>query len=333
MMERVSGIGRRTFGTAVIGTLATAAGRAPIHAQQAAIPTLGYLSILSPAGELFLERSRAGLRDLGYLEGRNIHIEFRFSEGNRDLLATHATELVNLGVDAILTHSGVGVAAAHKATATIPIIVASGPDLVALRYAASLARPGGNVTGLRYLAGDSFAKRLEFLKEVDPALTQVGVLFQRGSAFVASTLKDIGPTATALRLELRPQEASGFEQWRAAFSAWTQANVSGLLVHDNPEFISNAKPIAALAVQHRMRSIGSLEHAANGGLMAYSVDFGELFHRSAAFVDKVLKGTKPGDLPIEQPTRFHFAINLATARTLGVAVPPSILARADNVIE
>lgn len=157
-------------------------------------------------------------------------------------------------------------------------------------------------TGLRYLAGESFNKRLGFLREIDPKMTQVAVLFQRGSPFAALTRESMKPTANALKLELRPQEASGVGEYGAAFSVWTEAKVTGLVIHDNPESIANAKPVAALAVQHRMRSIGSLEHTANGGLMAYSVDFEALSYRSAFFVDRILKGSRPGDLPIERPT-------------------------------
>ena len=304
------------------------------RAQQKAMPVIGFLSISSSAGiappyEGFL----AGLRDLGYVDGRTIQIKSRYADGNNDRLAAQAAELVSLNVDVIVTYGGASVITARKATATIPIVVATGPDLVSLGFAASLARPGGNVTGLRYLAGEAFAKRLELLKEIDPSITQVGVLLLRGNSFNASTLKSMRAGAEALKLELRPVEASGPAEYGAAFAALAHGKVSGLVIHDNPQFIADAKAIAAFAVQHQLRSIGSLEHTANGGLMAYSVDFPEQFHRAAYFVDKILKGTKPGDLPIEQPTTFRFIINLATAKSLGLTVPPLSLARADEVIE
>ena len=323
---------RRQFGAVCVGAVGWAARRAPVLAQQHALPTVGYLSISSRADDLFHERFLAGLHDRGYVDERTVRIEPRFADGNGDRLADLAAELVALGVNVIVTYAGVGVSTARKATSTIPIVVATGPDLVKLGFANSLARPGGNMTGLRYLAGDAFAKRLELLKEVDPAMTEVGVLFQRGSPFAAPTMESMRPTAKALGLQLRPLEV-GPAEYSPAFAAWTEGKVSGLVVHDNPEFIANAKQIAALAAKHKLRSIGSLEHTANGGLLAYSVDFGELFYRSAYFVDRILKGEKPGDLPIEQPTKFQFVINLAAARTLGLTVPPTLLARAEEVIE
>jgi putative ABC transport system substrate-binding protein len=306
-----------------------------MRAQQKAMPVVGFLSILSsaevaPSHESFV----AGLRDFGYVVGRTIHIESRYADGNIDRVPALAAELIGLNVDVIVTYAGAGVITARKATATIPIVVATGPDLVALGFAVSFARPGGNVTGSTYVVSQSFAKRLELLKEIDRSMTQVGVLLLRGNSyFNARTLETMGPPAAALGLELRPLEVSGPAEYGAAFSAWADGKVTGLVVHDNPQFVVNAKSIAALAAQHRLRSIGSLELPASGGLMAYGVDFPEQFRRAAYFVDKILKGTKPGDLPIEQPTKFRFIINLATAKALGLSVPPSILARADEVIE
>ena len=314
--------------------MAPIAWRFPARAQQKAIPTIGFLSISSSADIASMRESfLSGLRDLGYVDGRTIRIEFRYADGNGDRMPALAADLVSRNVDLIVTYAGAGVLAARNAAATAPIVVAAGPDLVGLGLAASFARPGGNFTGLRYLAGEAFAKRQELLKEIDPSITRIGVLLQRGNSFNAPTLDSMKPSAAALRLELRPREASGAEEYSAAFAAWTEEKVSGFVMHDNPLFLADAKAIAALAVQHRLRSIGSLEHAANGGLMAYSVDFGELFRRSASFVDKILKGAKAGDLPIEQPTRFRFVINLGTAKTIGLTVPPALLARADEVIE
>ena len=306
-----------------------------VRAQQKAMPVIGFLSISSSAGVApSYEGFLAGLRDLGYVDGRTIRIESRYADGNNDRLAAQVAELVGLNVDVIVTYGGASVMIARKATATIPIVVATGPDLVGLGFAASLARPGGNMTGSRYLAGDAFAKRQELLKEIDPSITQLGVLLLRGNSFNASTLESMRAGAEALKLKLRPVEASGPAEYGAAFAALADGKVSGLVIHDNPQFIiTDAKAIAALAVQHQLRSIGSLEHTANGGLMAYSVDFPSQFRRAAYFVDKILKGAKPGDLPIEQPTKFRFIINLATAKSFGLTVPPLLLARADEVIE
>jgi putative tryptophan/tyrosine transport system substrate-binding protein len=305
-----------------------------VWAQQNAMPVIGFLgSSTSFAAAPAYAGLLAGLRDFGYVDGRTIRIESRYADGSNDRLAAQAAELVGLNVDLIVTYGGAGVIAARKATAAIPIVVATGPDLVGLGFAASLARPGGNVTGLRYLAGDAFTKRQELLKEVDPSITQLGVLLLRGNSFNAPTLESMRAGAEALKLELRPVEASGLADYGAAFAALADGKVPGLVIHDNPQFVGDAKVIADFAVQHRLRSIGSLEHAANGGLMGYSVDFPRLFHRAAYFIDRILKGTKPGDLPIEQPTKLYFVINLRTARSLGLTVPPLPLARADEVID
>jgi putative ABC transport system substrate-binding protein len=223
--------------------------------------------------------------------------------------------------------------AARKATATIPIVQAAGPDLVALGYAASFARPGGNVTGMTYVVGQSFQKRQELLKDIDPAIRRVGVLLQRGNVYSAPTLEAMKPIATVLGLELRPREVKGSAEYPATFSAWAEEKVTGVVVHDNPEFLSEGKAIASLALQHNMRSIGNMELSTAGGLMGYGTDFVGQFRRSASFVDRILRGAKPGDLPIEQPTKFHFVVNLTTAKALGITVPPVLLARADEVIE
>jgi putative ABC transport system substrate-binding protein len=232
-----------------------------------------------------------------------------------------------------VTSAGVGILTARKATATIPIVQAVGPDLVALGYAASLARPGGNVTGMTYVVGQSFQKRQELLKEMDPAITHVGVLLQRGNAYSAPTLEAMRPIAKTLGLELRPQEVKGAAEYPAAFAAWAEEKVTGVVAHDNPEFLTEAKAISDLALQNRIRLIGNLEHAAAGGLMGYGVDFPSYFRPAASFVDRILKGAKPGELPIQQPTKFHFVVNVATAKALGLTVPPTLLARADEVIE
>jgi putative ABC transport system substrate-binding protein len=327
---------RRDFGTSLAGALGVAAWPSFAHAQQKAMPIIGYLTIASSADHVpYYEKFLAGLRDLGYVEGRSIRIEARYGDWSNERLAEQAAELVAMHVDLIVTSAGVGILTTRKATATIPIVQASGPHLISLGYAASLARPGGNVTGMVYTIGQSFEKRQELLKEIDPSISRVGVLLQRGNAYSAPTLESMKPMARTLGLELRPSEVKGLAEYPAAFSAWAEDKVSGVVVHDNPEFLteSNAKLMGALALQHRMRLIGNLEHSANGGLMGYGTDFKAQFRRAAYYVDKILKGTKPGDLPIEQPTKFHFVINLATAKALGLTVPPALLARADEVIE
>jgi len=320
---------RRVVLTAAVSLSAT-----PVGAQQKPLPTIGFLTILSAARSAFYHDAFiAGLRDHGYVEGQTIRIEWRFADDNTKRMEEQAADLVTRNVDLIVTSAGIGILTARKATATVPIVQAVGPDLVALGYAQSFARPGGNVTGMTYVVGQSFQKRQELLKEMDPAIRRVGVLLQRGNAYSAPTLEAMRPIATALGLELRPREVKGSAEYPAAFSAWAEEKVTGVVLHDNPEFLSEGKAISNLALQHSMRSIGNMELSAAGGLMGYGVDFREHLRHAASFVDRILKGAKPGDLPIEQPTKFHFAINLATAKLLSLTVPSKLLARADELIE
>jgi putative tryptophan/tyrosine transport system substrate-binding protein len=322
-------VGRRDVLTAAVSMLAT-----PVGEQQKPLPTIGYLAVTSAAKSAFYHDALiAGLRDLGYIEGRTIRIEWRFADDDTERMEQQAADLVARNVDLIVTYAGIGILTARKVTATVPIVQAVGPDLIALGYAASFARPGGNVTGMTYVVGQSFHKRQELLKEIDPAIRRVGVLLQRGNAYSAPTLEAMRPIATGLGLELRPREVRGSAEYPAAFSAWAEEKVTGVIVHDNPEFLSEGKAISSLALQHSMRSIGNMELSAAGGLMGYGVDFRENFRRAASFVDRILRGAKPGDLPIEQPTKFHFVVNLGTAKLLGLTVPPNLLARADEVTE
>lgn len=325
---------RRHFSAGFFGPMVAVAWGMPVGAQQKPAPVIGFLSIMSsadvaPSRDAFI----AGLRDLGYVEGHNVSFEWRYANNDSKRLEEQAAELVARNVDLILTYSGAGIAAASKATKTTPIVQAIGPNLVTNGYAASFARPGGNITGMTYVIGDSFLKRQQFLKEADPAITRLGVLLQRGNPYSAPTLEQMKPIAENLGLDLHPREVKGAAEYPATFSAWTENKVTGVITHDAPEFITEAKSIADLALLHKMRLIGNLEHAAAGGLMAYGVDFPGQFRRANRFVEKILKGTKPGDLPIEQPMQFQLVINLKTAGLLGLTVPPALLARADAVIE
>ena len=277
-----------------------------------------------------LDAFLAGLRELGYVEGKNLHIEFRFAEGDDDRLPRLATELVALNVDVIVTW-GKGTYAAHRATATIPIVMATAADVVAMGIVASLAHPGGNITGLTLFVPEIMAKRLELLKEVVPPMARSGVLLRRNTPSTGNILEVMGVTAKELRVELQPIEVGGPEEFESAFSALTDKQTNAIIVQDLLTF--DAAAIAALAAKHRLPSIGPVELPASGGLMAYGVNFRDMFHRAAYFVDKILKGTKPGDIPIEQATEFKLVLNLKTAKVLGLTVPPILLATADEVIE
>jgi putative ABC transport system substrate-binding protein len=315
---------------------ATAAGPLAARAQQPArIARIGYLR-LSPAAriQVFDDAFREGLRDFGYIEGRNVHIEYRSSEGDEDRLFALAKELIALNVDVIVTYA-TGVPATRRASSTIPIVMATYNDAVAVGLVASLAHPGGNVTGSTFFAPELMAKRLELLKEVVPAMSRIGVLLLRrdDTAATVKTLEVMEATAKALRVELHPIEVREPGEYAGAFSAWNDRRIDALVVLDHAQFIANAATITTLAAQHRFPSIGPLEWPAGGGLMGYGVNFAVMFRRAAAFVDKILRGTKPADIPVEQATKFRSVINLKTARELGLEVPPTLIALADEVIE
>ena len=313
-----------------------ALGASPLlaSAQQAPrVARIGYLSAISAkVGQGVVDAFRAGLRDLGYVEGKNLQIEARYADGDIARLPALAAELVGLQVDVIVTFAA-GVIAARGATTTIPIVMATSADPVALGFAASLARPGGNVTGSTFFYFELMAKRLELLKEVKPSMTRVGVLLPGVTTTNTHVLAAMGIAAKALKLELHPIEVQGPAEFDGAFSAWAKKKVQVLVVSDNSLFTTNATAIAALAAKHRLPSIGPLELAENGGLMAYGVTWVEQWRRAAYFVDRILKGEKPGDLPIEQARKFDFVVNLKAAKALGLKFPQAMALRADRVIE
>ena len=320
---------------AVLAFLALGSSPVAAQAQQGGRPArIGFLSFLSASlvETPGIDPFRAGLRDLGYVEGKNLQIEFRYADGDNDRLPALAAELVGLKVDVIVSYAS-GVRAARGATATIPIVQANGGDPVVQGWAASLARPGGNVTGMTFFLVELMAKRLELLKEVRTSMTRTGVLLQRGNATNSLVLEAMRANAQALKVELHPIEVRGPEEFESAFSAWTEKKVQGIVIHDHALFVSNAEAIAALAGKFRLASVGPLELSAAGALMAYGVDFPDTFRRAAYFVDKILKGAKPGDLPIERATKFLTILNRKTAKALGVTFPQAVLLRADRVIE
>jgi putative ABC transport system substrate-binding protein len=279
------------------------------------------------------EAFRAGLRELGYQEGRNIVIEFRWADEDYERLPALFAEMVRLNVDVIVTHGTPGVLAAKRATTTIPIVFASTGDAVASGLVASLARPGGNVTGLTFFNPELAAKRLELLKEVIPGLTDVGILLNPENPMNEPIIPKMKLTARPLKLELHQFGVRGPAEFEGAFAAMAAKGIGALVVLDDPTLIANASAAAKLALPQRLPSCGWLDFAVAGGFMSYGVNFPDMFRRAATFVDKILKGTKPGDLPVERTTKFETIVNLKTAQALGIDLPTSLLLRADEVIE
>ena len=275
---------------------------------------------------------RAGLAELGWVEGKNFTFELRYGDHQNDRLPVLAAELVALKVDLIITVAPRGVAAVSGATKTIPIVVHSSTDLVAAGVAASMARPGGNVTGSNFFYEEVMVKRLEFLKEAMPRITRAAVLLVHAPENPAF-MQVMQAAAKALKVELQAFEIGAVAEVEGAFAAMAKQRMNALVVSDHPLFIFNAKTVAEHAATRRMLSIGFSSYTAQGGALDYGVDFFVLWRRVGYFVDKILKGTKPGDIPIEQPTKFDFVVNQKTVTALGIKLPGSILIRATNVIE
>jgi putative ABC transport system substrate-binding protein len=302
--------------------------------QPAKLARIGILGLASAAGAApYVDAVRLGLRDFGYREEKNLIIEYRFGDGDYDRLPALAAQLVRLNVDVLVTFAAPGTQAAKSATNTIPIVMAVTADAVGTGLIASLAHPGGNVTGTTVLNLELMAKRLELLKETMPTMTQAAVLLNPGNAANGPVRQAMERTAQALKVGLHIFELSDSSELASIFGAIANKKIDGLIVHDDQVLIAAAPAIATLAAKHNLPSCGFLEFAAAGGLLAYGVDFVELCRRAAYFVDRILKGTAPSDLPVEQPTKFETVINLKTAKTLGLTVPPTLLARADEVIE
>ena len=303
--------------------------------QPSKIPRIGLLSPFSPAATaLWHQAFRQGLRDLGWVEGKNISIEYRYAEGRSDRLPDLAADLVRLKVDIIVAAVPADALAAQKATKAIPIVMAAGGDPVAVGLVESLARPGGNVTGLSTMTPDLAGKRLELLKEIVPKLSRVAVLWNPEDRSSALIWREIQRPARELGIQLHSLEVRSANDFDKAFEAATRARAGALAIMPDPVFATNLKRIADLAAKSRLPSIFHLSDFADaGGLVAYGPDRSDMFRRAATYVDKILKGAKPGDLPIEQPTKFSLVINAKTAKALGVKIPGVILLRADRVIE
>ena len=294
---------------------------------------IGYLTFRSGPSHLD-EAFRQGLRELGYVEGQNIAIEYRWADFKPDRASALAVELVRLNVDVIVSTGGLPpVLAAKRATETIPIVFEVG-DPVGNGVVTRLDRPGGNLTGLDNFMGELNVKRLELLKEAAPGISRVAVLANPAGPATARRLKEVEGAARALRLKLHVLEARERQEIDAAFAAMARERAEALLVLTDPMFDAQGERIVDLAAKHRLPGIFFLrEFVEAGGLLSYSPNFAATRQRLATYVDKILKGAKPGDLPIEQPTKFELVINLKTAKTLGLTVPPSLLLRADRLIE
>jgi len=304
------------------------------RAQQPAMPTIGFLGANTPAGmsqwtAAFVQR----LRELGWIEGRNLAIEYRWSEGRDERLAEIAAEFVRLKVDVIVTHSAEPVLAAKQATSVIPIVFGAAGDPVGNGLVASLARPGGNVTGLSVQFTDLAGKRLELLREVVPGLRRLAIMLDIGNSGAVLEMGEVQTAARTLGVERLTLEIRRAEDIVPAFET-LKGRAEALYVCSDPLVFTNRIRINTLALAARLPTMHGLrEYVEAGGLMSYGANFPDLFRRVADYVDKILRGTKPADLPVEQPTKFDLVVNLITAQALGLTMPPSLLARADEVIE
>jgi putative ABC transport system substrate-binding protein len=329
-------LSRRAF---VAGSVALLAAPRAVEAQQAGgrVPRIGFVpggALSTPITLRVAEAFRQGLREYGgYIEGQSIVVEYR--SGAVDERARSVADLIRLNVDVIVAGGTPVALVAKQATSTIPIIVGAMADPVADGLVTSLARPGGNITGNTFLAPELGPKRLQLLREVVPGVRRVAIL-QHSGVYAERTMQNIleGIKSAALGIELQVLEATGPNDFDAAFAAMAKAHAGALIVLPSPMFYINYRRIVDLAAKHRLPAMYvGREFVEAGGLMCYGADIPGLFHRAAAYVDKILKGTKPGDLPVEQPTKFELVINLKTAKALGLTIPPSLLLRADQVIE
>lgn len=297
-------------------------------------PRIGVLTLAVWSSTPLAEAFSQGLREHGYLEGQNIVLEHRYAEGRAGRLSALAAELVRLKVDVIVTQSDAAALAAKQATQTIPIVMAIAGDPVKAGVVANLARPGGNVTGLTLVHPELSGKRLQLLKEVVPKTTVVAVIWNPTNRAAAGFLRETEAAARSLGLKLHAFEARGPAELDAAFKAVADARPTAFFTIPNGVFADNVTRIVEFATKSRLPGVfPNREFPEAGGLMSYGPNFAANFRRAAAFVDKILKGAKPADLPVEQPTSFELVVNLKTAKVLGLTIPASVRARADRVIE
>jgi putative ABC transport system substrate-binding protein len=296
---------------------------------------LGYLGFGTPAAAATrVEALRAGLRDLGYVEGKNLVIEFRWSR-TVEQMQEAAAELARMKVDIIFASSSTEVEPARRATNTIPIVFATHADPVGIGHVSSLARPGGNITGLAVMQSDITAKRLEMLKETVPRATRLGVLWDRTAPSYRPFLQAAEAARGKLGVQLRTVGVSTVADYDGAFATLAQDHVGAVLVHASTQTgRDNPRLLAELALKHRLPTIfGNRDNAVTGGLMSYAPDMNDQWRRAAVYIDKILKGAKPADLPVEQASKFELVINLKTAKALGLTIPQTLLQRADELIQ
>jgi ABC-type uncharacterized transport system substrate-binding protein len=299
---------------------------------QSSIARVGIL-FMGGRDQPHLEAFKKGLNELGYSDGKNILLEYRYAEGKSERLPELAMELAREKVDVIVTTSSVSAQSARKATRTIPIVMTSGSP-VEQGLAESFAKPGGNVTGLSVLVSDLSSKRVELLKEAFPKITRVATLWSPRSTEAVAGLKETEEAAQVLAVPLHLVKVEARADIEKAFAALPKANVNALLVVLSPQTTQYSKTIVDLALKQRLPGMyPTRQFAEEGGLMAYGPLIGDLYRRAATYVDKILKGAKPADLPVEQPTKFELVINLKTAKQIGLTIPPNVLARADRVIK
>ena len=323
------------FFSLALGALLWALGSLADAQQQAKVPRIGYLGTASPSAvSARVEAFRQGLRELGYAEGKNIVIEWRYAEGKLDQLPALAAELVRLKVDIIVASGTTSTRAAKEATVTIPIVMGFNNDPVGNGFVTSLAHPGGNITGLSTLAPEISGKQLELLKEIVPKLSRVAVLGSSTTPGNAQARREIELAAGALKVQLQYLDVLATKDIETAFRAASNGRADAVVVLQSFVVLPQRKQIADLAVKNRLPAIYySIEYVEDGGLMTYSVSVTDLSRRAATYVDKILKGAKPADLPVEQPTKFELVINLKAAKQIGLTIPPNVLGRADRVIK
>ena len=327
-------ISRRRFVAATAAEIVAAP--LTVEAQANKVPRIGLLWGGETAfARPYVEAARRAFGELGYVEGKDFSVDYRFGERKPGAVTAGAAELVQLKVDVIVAAGDPAIDAARRATSMIPIVMVAAGDPVRAGFVASLARPGGNITGMTFLTRELAAKRLEILKEVVPTASRVAVLWNPDNPGGLVDFNATKAAATLLKLNLQPREVRTVLDFERAFQSMADERVQGIVVLTDPLTAARAgRPIAELAAKHRLPTMCELrEFTDSGGLISYGPSLLAMTQRAATFVDRILKGAKPADLPVEQPTKFELVINLKTAKALGLAIPPSVLARADEIIE